>query len=151
MLAIDLESAECFFSATPTADALVVAQYMADLAFDLEKRGYKQVSVYLDRNTTHLVKMQTAYSELSNGLQIQMRFIHFAPYSPALNPVEYVIHWIRQHYLHQADCRQCLLDVQARLMAVLNHQVVLSQNQLVNLLVHIEKLVIDKQKQNLST
>jgi len=124
---------------------------MADLALDLQQRGYTDVSVYLDRNTTHLVRMQTAYIQLSQGLSIQMRFVHFAPYSPALNPVEYVNPWVRQRYLHQADCRQCLAQVKERLMAVLAHQVVLSQVQLVNLLVYIEKLVVDKQKHNLSS
>ncbi len=123
---------------------------MADLAFDLQQRGYTQVSVYLDRNTTHLVRMQTAYQELSAGLRIQMRFIHFAAYSPALNPVEYVIHWIRQRYLHHANCRQCLAEVKARLMAALDHQVVFSVSQLINLLVHIEKLIVGKQKPHLS-
>ena len=150
MLAIDLGSAECFFSATPTADALVVAQYMVELAGDLQQRGYEQVSVYLDRNTTHLNRMQTAYVALSNKLTIQMRFVHFAAYSPALNPVEYAIHWIRQHSLHQANCGQCLAEVNQRLMDLLDHQVVLSQVQLVNILVHIEKLVEDKQKHSLS-
>ncbi len=143
-------SAECFFSAVPKADALVIAQYMADLALNLQQRGYQHVRVYLDRNTTHLVRMQTAYAELSAGLSIQTRFIHFAAYSPALNPVEYMIHWIRQRYLHHADSRQSLSDVKARLVAALDQQVVLSSDQLVNLLVHIEKLIKDKQKPNLS-
>ena len=134
----------------PTADALVVAQYMVELAGDLQQRGYEQVSVYLDCNTTHLKRMQTAYGILSKELTIQMRFVHFAAYSPALNPVEYAIHWIRQHSLHQATCRQCLTEVNQRLTNLLDHQVVLSQVQLVNILVHIEKLVEDKQKHSLS-
>jgi len=150
LLGIELVSAEYFFSAVPKADSLVIAQYMTDLALSLQQRGYEQVSVYLDRNTTHLVKMQTAYAELSTGLSIQMRFIHFAAYSPALNPVEYMIHWIRQRYLHNADCRQSLAAVEARLVAAIDQQVIFSSDQLVNLLARIEKLVVDKQKPNLS-
>jgi hypothetical protein len=150
LLGIELVSAECFFSATPKADALVIAQYMADLALSLQQRGYEQVDVYLDRNTTHLVKMQTAYGELSAGFHIHMRFLHFAAYSPALNPVEYLIHWTRQRYLHHGNCRQWLAEVKARLVAALDEQIVLSSDQLINLLVHIEKLVVDKQKPNLS-
>lgn len=108
---------------------------MVELAGDLQQRGYEQVSVYLDRNTTHLKRMQNAYANLSKELTIQMQFLHFAAYSPALNPVEYAIHWIRQRNLHQADCRQCLADVKQRLMGLLDHQVVLSQAQLINRLV----------------
>jgi transposase len=150
LLAIDVCSAACFFQASPTANASVIAQYMADLATDLQAKGYKRVSLYLDRNSTHLNKMRTEYSELTQSLTIQMRFIHFAPYSPALNPVEYAIHWIRQHSLHQADCGQNLSDVKQRLLALLHRQVVLSKEQLVNILVHIEGLVETKQKANLS-
>ena len=123
---------------------------MVELAGDLQQRGYEQVSVYLDRNTTHLKRMQTTYANLSKELTIQMHFVHFAAYSPALNPVEYAIHWIRQRSLHQADCGQCLADVKQRLMGLLDHQVVLSQAQLINILVHIEKLIMDKNKHNLS-
>ena len=123
---------------------------MSELAADLQQRGYRKVSLYLDRNTTHLAKMKTEYARLAKEFSIQVHFIDFAPYSPALNPVEYAIHWIRQHSLHQADCRQCLADVKQRLIDLLTHQVVWSQAQLVNILVHIEKLVNDKQKHVLS-
>lgn len=123
---------------------------MADLALALQQRGYRSVSLYFDRNTTHLTRMRTEYARLSKDLSIQMRFIHLSAYSPALNPVEYVIHWIRQHSLHHASSRQTLDEVKDRLVDLLHHQVVFSKEQLINLLVHIEKLVIDKQKCNLS-
>ena len=119
---------------------------MADLATHFAAGGYQKVSVFLDRNSTHLTKMKDAYAGLTSGLAIEMRFIHFAPYSPALNPVEYLIHWIRQHSLHHADCKQTLAEVKQRLTSLLDHQIVLSQDQLVNILSHIEQLVVAKQK-----
>lgn len=148
LLAIDLFSAECFFAAEAKADALVVARYVFELATDLQTRGYGKVCLYLDRNPTHLKRMQTEYARLSAGLTIQLRFVHFSPYSPGLNPVEYAIHWIRQRHLHHADRSQCLTQVKARLLALVNHQQVFSQEQLVNILAHIESLVVAKQNNN---
>ena len=139
-----------FFSALAQANAQTVAEYMADLAGHYAALGYVKLSIFLDRNSTHLVKMRTHYQALSAGLGLEVEFIHFAPYSPALNRVEYLIHWVRQHSLHHADCKQNLGEVKARLMALLDHKTVFSQAQLVNILVHIEKLVEDKQKSNLS-
>ena len=123
---------------------------MADLASHFAAGGYKKVSIFLDRNSTHLTKMKDAYAGLTKGLAIEMRFIHFAPYSPALNPVEYLIHWVRQHSLHHADCKQDLAEVKQRLTSLLDRQVVLSKDQLVNILSHIEQLISAKQKTNFS-
>lgn len=143
-------SADCFFSALAQANAQTVAEYMAGLAAHYASLGYVKLSVFLDRNSTHLQKMQTHCQTLTAGLGLGVEFIHFAPYSPALNPVEYLIHWVRQHSLHHGDCKQNLAEVKARLVALLDHKKVLSQDQLVNILAHIEKLVDDKQKPNLS-
>ena len=123
---------------------------MADLAGHYASLGYVKLRVFLDRNSTHLVKMRTHYESLSAGLGLVLEFVHFPAYSPALNPVEYLIHWVRQHSLHHADCRQNLVEVKARLMALLDRQIVLSTAQLENILVYIEKLIKDKQKINLS-
>ena len=75
--------------------------------------------------------MRTHFHTLSAGLGLRVEFIHFAPYSPALNPVEYIIHWIRQHSLHQADCRQHLEEVKDQLLTLLDHKVVFTHEQLV--------------------
>ena len=123
---------------------------MADLAGHFAAGGYKKVSIFLDRNSTHLTKMKDAYAGLTKGLAIETRFIHFAPYSPGLNPVAYLIHWVGQHSLHHADCKQDLADVKQRLTSLLDRQVVLSKDQLVNILSHIEQLISAKQKTNFS-
>ena len=108
------------------------------------------MSIFLDRNSTHLTKMKDAYAGLTRGLAIEMRFIHFAPYSPALNPVAYLIHWVGQHSLHHADCKQDLAEVKQRPTSLLDRQVVLRKDQLVNILSHIEQLISTKQKTNFS-
>lgn len=124
---------------------------MADLAAHYQSLGYVNLCVFLDRNSTHLVKMRTHYETLSSGFNIQMNFIHFAPYSPALNPVEYLIHWVRQHSLHHAPCEQTLAEVKERLVCLLDHKNVFNSDQIANILARIEKLIKDKQKDNLST
>lgn len=122
---------------------------MAELATELQTHGYEQVTLYLDRNTTHLQKMQTSYHQQTAHLRIQIRFVHFAAYSPALNLVEYAIHWLRQHSLHHACCSQRLAQVNERLAEVVKGGIFTAE-QIINILVHIENLVSDKQKQSLS-
>jgi len=142
-------SAECYFSALERANAESVAAYLAQLATELQTQGYEQVTLYLDPDTTHLQKMQISYRQQTAHLAIQMRFVHFAAYSPALNLAEYAIHWLRQHSLHHACCSQRLAQVKERLAAVIKGGIFTAE-QIVNILVHIEQLVSDKQKQNLS-
>ena len=52
--------------------------------------------------------------------------------------------------LHHADCGQTWSDVKARLVRLLHRQVGLIKEQLINTLVHIEKMVETKQKHILS-
>lgn len=143
-------STECFFSALAQANAVSIAEYMADLARYYQELGYVKLVVFLDRNSTHLLKMRTQYQKLSSGFSVAVEFVHFATYSPALNPVEYLIHWVRQHSLHQADCKQTLAEVKQRLVSLLDHKSIFSFDQVVNILSHIERLVEGKQKVNLS-
>ncbi len=128
-----------YFTSFAQATAVVVAQYMVDLAGQLLAQGYKRVSVYLDGNATHRQAMRKAYTELSHGLGIEVDFVHFAPYSPWMNVVEYGIHWLRQRYLHQADSDQTLADVEARLTRALATHQLLTADQVINILSHIEQ------------
>ena len=77
LLAVDVLSAECFFSALAQTNAQTVAEYMADLARHYESLGYVKLRVFLDRNSTHLVKMRTHYESLSAGLGLVLEFVHF--------------------------------------------------------------------------
>jgi len=79
-LAIDLLRAACFFSAVDRANAEAVAAYMAELAARLQAQGYRRVTLFLDRNPTHLQAMQRAYEQLTAPLTRRMQFVHFAPY-----------------------------------------------------------------------
>lgn len=118
---------------------MVVAEYVAGLAEHLQAQGYRRATVYLDGNATHRQAMRTAYAGLSRGVGIEVDFVHFAPYSPWMNVVEYGIHWLRQRYLHQANSKQGLAEVEARLTQALATHDLLNADQIINLLSHIEQ------------
>jgi hypothetical protein len=149
LLAIELITAACFFAAQARTTAESVAAYLADLSRDLQALGYEQVTLYLARNSTHRAKMQQQYAALTADLPIKMRFVHFAAYSPALNVVEYGIHWFRPHSLHHQSCHQRLVEVEDRLAGVVK-QGIFTPEQIINILSHIEGLFSDKQNKGLS-
>lgn len=93
--------------------------------------------------------MQASYHQPTTHLKIQMRFVHFSAYSPALNLVAYAIHWLGQHRLPHSCCSQRLAPVKERLAEVVKGGIFTAE-QIINLLVHIENLVSDKQKKSLS-
>jgi hypothetical protein len=66
-----------------------------------------------------------------------------AAYSPKLNVVEYVIHWIRQEVLHHADAKKSLQDFQ-KIIDLCKKGEILNKEQLTNILCHIENLVNKK-------
>jgi hypothetical protein len=63
-------------------------------------------------------------------------------YSPKLSIVEEGIHLIRQKWLHHADYRQRLEIVEKKLTQPLHRQVFLPQEILINMLQHIQNLVL---------
>lgn len=88
-----------------------VAQYYIDLA---NEKKYHELMVYFDGNSTHKAKMQNIFTQNWKGqLKIIFRFI--PPYSPKLNPVEYLIHWIRQKELHHQPFNRDLALIQQKI------------------------------------
>lgn len=85
--------------------------------------------------------MQNAFAALAQDMGIEVRFHLMAPYSPALNLVEYAIHLIRLRVLHHADCKRSLTDFETLVKELCDNQKVLTKDQIVNILEHIESLV----------
>lgn len=138
---MDLFTAEFFFRASPVAKSQQIAEYFADLATRYQAQGYDRLDVFLDRNTTHKTKMQTVYASLTAELHIQVKFHLMAPYSPALNLVEYAIHLIRVKALHHADWKKSLPEFEAHIKELCDDQKILTKEKIINILVHIESLV----------
>lgn len=118
-----------------------IAQYFADLATHYQARGYDKLDVFLDRNTAHKAKMQNIYASLTTHLHIQVGFHLMAPYSPALNLVEYAIHLIRVRALHHADCKKSLAEFETYIKELCDDQQILTKEQIINILEHIESIV----------
>lgn len=118
-----------------------IAAYFAELACLYEAAGYEQMDVFLDGNPTHKQKMQLIFATLTSELKIQVSFHIMAPYSPALNLVEYAIHLIRQKVLHHADCKAGLAQLETQIKELCDN--LLTKEQIINILEHIETLVPD--------
>lgn len=118
-----------------------VTQYLADLAAQCQAQGYNRLEVFLDRSTTHLGKMQNAFAALTQEMGIEVSFHLMAPYSPTLNLVEYAIHLIRLKVLHHADCKRSVTEFKTLVKELCDNQKVLTKEQIVNILEHIESLV----------
>lgn len=74
-------------------------------------------------------------------MHIQVKFHLMAPYSPALNLVEYAIHLIRVKALHHADCKKSLPEFETYIKELCDDQKILTKEQIINILEHIESLV----------
>lgn len=85
--------------------------------------------------------MQNLLATLTTQLTITIKFHLMAPYSPKLNLVEYAIHLIRQKVLHHADCKTSLVQLEKLVKALCDNQEVVTKQQIINILVHIESLV----------
>lgn len=91
-----------------------VAQYYLDLAAEYEKKNIQTLIVYFDGNSTHKAKMQNLFAQQWKG-NIKTIFKLLPPYSPDLNPVEYLIHWIRQKELHHQPFSRDLALIQQKI------------------------------------
>ncbi len=72
----------------------------------------------------------------------EVRFHHFPKYSPLCNPTEYLIHLIRQKFLHHHDYKLNLESLETILKNNLLGKAFVSPDQLVNILEHINNLVL---------
>ena len=116
-----------------------MADYVHQLAAHSHQQGATHLTVLLDRNSTHGAKMRRALVDSSP--LIPVTFLYVAAYSPRLNPVEYLIHLIRQALLHHADPAQNLQQVQQRLHDHVHQKVWFSPDQLSKLLAFIDQSV----------
>lgn len=116
--------------------------YFQELATAYERKGVEQLDIFFDGKPTHKAKMQALFREQTCSLTIQVRFHFIAPYSPKLNLVEYAIHLIRQKVLHHADYTKNLSAFEADIQALCASGNILTKEQIINTLEHIEKLIL---------
>lgn len=136
-------NADYFFQANKKAKSEQIAAFFADLARYYQDKNKKKIDVFFDRNPTHKNKMQKIFAELTKELDIRIEFHLMAAYSPKLNLVEYVIHWIRQKLLHHADCKKSLDFFVQSIETICKTTEILNKEQIINILCHIESLVYE--------
>jgi len=86
--------------------------------------------------------MRALFQQQSRHLPLEVTFHYFPNYTPKLNIVEYLIHLIRQKWLHHADYKQRLETVEKKLADHLHQRVFLPKENIINLLQHIQDLVL---------
>ena len=129
-------------------DDVVFAVVMTLLRY--VQRGYRWLTVLLDNAPTHRTPMANAvravlaYLSDHAGWAILQRttvvFWHTPRYSPAYNPAEYLIHWLRQKALYHLPCTFSLQDKVQRVKHYLAHGPPLTPEQMAKLLHHIYSL-----------
>lgn len=99
-----------FRAHSKTGDAVVA---VALLVLRYVLRGFRQITVLLDKATTHRDAMKAAVGELLAEIAENpawLAFLHTPSYSPALNPAGYLIHRVRQDALYHLPCTFTLQD-----------------------------------------
>jgi transposase len=146
MLTVDVESGQEYLWLSSHAQSEDVARYMAHLTLEMDRQGVERVEILLDNNTTHKQKMQGLYLEeveqLGKGhgkeIKAELVFTFLPAYSPKLNLVEYAIHLLRLRCLHHRPYNMKMQEVEERIQRELQKQKLLTPQQIINILQHIE-------------
>ena len=112
--------------------------------------GFHWITMILDNARTHRPDMETTVRALLLEIvdlcgwedlkRTTLEFLHTPPYSPAFNPAEYLIHWVRQDALYHLPCTFTLQDKANRVQHHLAQGPPLTPEQMGKLLHHIYTL-----------
>ena len=149
-LSVDLQRGTTqvdFRAQSKTNDAVVMVVL---LVLRYVQRGFHWITVILDNAAIHGPAMKSAVSELLAEIaethdwvdlrNINLAFLHTPAYSPAFNPAEYLIHWVRQDALYHLPCTFTLQDKAERVQEHLAQGPPLTPKHMQNLLRHIGNL-----------
>lgn len=117
LLGVNAHTGEEYLQTKPRAKSEDVADYLADYSQRAVERGITKVVIILDNNPTHKKKMRGILTERLQERRlegmIELEWLYIPAYSPKLNLAEYVIHLLRQRYLHHRPPGWKLEEVQA--------------------------------------
>lgn len=149
-LTVDLRGGATRVQFRPEGKTADVVFVLALTVLLFVQRGYRWITVILDNARTHRQAMEVAVKELLSEIAAlnqwedlkatTVEFLHTPPYSPALNPAEYLIHWIRQDALYHLPCTFTLQEKADRVNGHLAQGPPLTPEQMKKLLRHIYKL-----------
>ena len=116
--------------------------------------GYHWITLLMDHARTHGRKMEAEVRQLLTEIiagsdwddlqRTTVEFLHTPRYSPAFNPAEYLIHWVRQDALYHLPCHFTLQEKADRVRDHLAQGPPLTPAQMQRLLHHIYRLPHDK-------
>ena len=132
-------SGACFFEAHNQLKSDGVALAVHNMATELEKQGFKKVVIFMDQNPTHKNLMRYNLALLP-ALDLQINIQYLPPYLPKLNPVEYLIHLVRQQKLHHAPHQRKLDFIEQEPTQWLNAKQPFDPKKVYNIVRHILKL-----------
>jgi len=144
LLTVDAQTGQEYLQLTPTARAEDLVDYFYDLALDTHQKGFKQLTIIMDNNSTHKDKMRYALwlkTKSQPDLQdFRLKFINTPSYSPDFNLAEYLIHQLRLTLLHHLPADVTLADIQNKIIDFLKDNHLQTPQQIANTLNHILKL-----------
>lgn len=142
MISVDAVSGEIFLQLQPKSKTEDVAQYLADLCKDASGENIEKISIVLDNNPTHKLRMKSLLNEHLQSLglddKITVEFIHTPAYSPDFNLAEYEIHLLRLEHLHHLPSSVTIAEIEQKLESV---KVLMNSDQILKTLKHIFALV----------
>lgn len=145
MLCADALTGEEYFQLKFKSKTEDVSEYFASLASDCVQNEYEKLSIILDNNSTHKIKMQLQLQAHLTNLNIQdkiiVEFIYTPPYSPNFNLVEYLIHLLRLKFLHHLPLGANIQQIQEKLENYFQYNQLQTPHQIQNILNHICNLV----------
>ena len=107
------------------------------------------MDVFLDRNPSHQLKMQRLVAAKMEQKAFKINFFFFPPYSPWLNPVEFLIHLIRQKELHHQCPERNLNQIEQICIDKLHDKQYFQKDNLLNILEHIEQIILEKYRKTM--
>ena len=145
LLSVDACTGEEYLQLKFKAKSEDIASYFGLLCDDLSSRGYRQVTIILDNNSTHKDKMKSQLETLMSTLEIKdkikVEFLHTPPYSPNFNLTEYIIHLLRLRFLHHLPLNTTIEQIEEKLRNYfLSHQLQ-TPKQIENTIRHIYDLI----------
>lgn len=149
-LTVDVERGTTYADFRPQSKTEDVVFVVVLTVLRYVQLGFHWITVMLDNARTHRHEMESAVRALLAEIvdlwhwgdlkRTRVEFLHTPPYSPAFNPAEYLIHWLRQNALYHLPCTFTLQDKVDRVQTHLAQGPPLTQKQMHNLLHHIYNL-----------
>jgi hypothetical protein len=149
-LTVDLERGTTEVEFRPQGKTADVVFVLVLTVLRYVQRGFHWITVILDHARTHRREREVAVRALLAEIvaltgwealkSTTVEFLHTPPYSPAFNPAEYLIHWVRQDALYHLPCTVTLQDKADRIHRHLAQGPPLTPQQMTHLLHHIYNL-----------